>query len=109
MKVAAFELAPHGVEHRRRRALERKDRLLFIADREEGADPPIRALAGQEVGSDFAQDVPLRLRSILRLVDQNMVDAGIELIEHPGRVDVLQQRAGALDQIVEIEPARARS
>ena len=64
-----------------------------------------RALAGQEVGSNFAQDVPLRLRSILRLVDQNMVDAGIELVEHPGRVDVLQQRAGALDQIVEIEPA----
>ena len=105
VKVAAFELAPHRVEHRRRRALERKDRLLFIADREECADPPTRALAGQEVGSDFAQDVPLRLRSILRLVDQNMVDAGIELVEHPGRVDVLQQRAGALDQIVEIEPA----
>src|SRR5580658_8672277 len=105
MEVTALELTPHRIEHRRRGALKREDRLLFVADREERADPPTRALAGQEVGSDLTQDVPLRLRGVLRLVDQNMVDAGIELIEHPGRVRVLQQCAGALDEIVEIEPA----
>ena len=95
MEVTALELAPHRVEHRRRGALKREDRLLFIADREERADPPTSALASQVVGSDLTQDVPLRLRGVLRLVDQNMVDAGIELVEHPGRVGILEQtRAG---------------
>ena len=32
-----------------------------------------------------------------------MVDAGIELVEHPGGLDPLQQRAGARDQVVIVE------
>ena len=73
--MPALELAPHRVEHRRRRALEREDRLLFVADREERAPPRARALAGEEILRELAQDVPLRARSVLRLVDQDMIDA----------------------------------
>ena len=37
-----------------------------------------------------------------------MIDAGIELVEHPARVGAIEKRQRALDQIVEIEQA-ARS
>ena len=48
----------------------------------------------------------MRLARILRLVDQNMIDAAIELVERPGRAAVAcQQRARAFDHVVEVEHA----
>ena len=49
-------------------------------------------------------DVPLVGTGILRLVDEDVVDARIELVEHPGgRIGARQKVAGADDQVVEIE------
>src|ERR1700682_3637368 len=59
-------------EFARRRALERKDRLLLVADREDRAgDAVARAFAGSEFGNDVSDDVPLPGAGVLRLVDQH--------------------------------------
>ena len=43
-----------------------------------------RAPPGDEFGDDGLDDLPLLRAGVLRLVDQHMVDAEIELVEHPG-------------------------
>src|ERR1700690_4674559 len=78
------EFAPHLVEGARRRALEREDRLLLVADREHRAPRVGARAAGGEFGDDGAHDAPLLRAGVLRLVDQHVVDAEIELVEHPG-------------------------
>ena len=45
-----------------------------------------RAAAGREILGDVAQDLPLLRVRVLRLVDEHVVDAAVELVEHPGRV-----------------------
>ena len=40
---------------------------------------------------------------VLRLVDQHVIDAEIELVEHPGRRGVAEQRQRLVDQVVVIE------
>ena len=70
----------------RRRALEREDRLLLVAHREHGAMALAGALADEELGGQSAQDVPLLGGGVLRLVEQHVVDAAVELEEHPGGV-----------------------
>ena len=94
------------VEFVRRGALKRKDRLLLVADREDGAHHAVaRALAGGEFGNDMDDDVPLPRAGILRLVDQHMVDAAIELVMHPARRDALKHVQRLVDQIVIVEQA----
>ncbi|MEJ1938112.1 hypothetical protein WDZ92_48585, partial [Nostoc sp. NIES-2111] len=45
--------------------------------------------------------------AILRLVDEDVVDAPVELVEHEGGVGARQQRGGAGDEVVEVQrPAR---
>ena len=89
---ALLEIAPHFGEFLRRGALERIDRLLVVADRENGARDAARAGAGGELGDQPSHDLPLLGAGVLRLVDQHMVDAEIELVVHPGGVDVGKQR-----------------
>ena len=51
---------------------------------------------------------PLHRARILRLVDENVVDALIELVVNPAAdIAARQQRRGAVDQVVEIELAAA--
>ena len=59
-----------------------------------------RSLGGSPIAPFF--------RRVLRFVDEDVVDAGIEFVEHPGGVGPAQQRQSALDQIVEIEQAAPR-
>ncbi len=85
-------------------ALEAVDRLLLVADREHRAQPARPgAVAGREFGGQGAQDRPIFKIRVLRLVDQKMLDRGIELVEHEGRGGPHQQSARRRDQIVEIE------
>ena len=94
------------LELARRRALEAEDRLLRIADREDGSDlPRSRAAAGREILGDVAQDLPLLGVRVLRLVDEHVVDAAVELVQHPGAVAAREQRQRLGDEIVEIERA----
>ena len=94
------------VEFARRRALEREDRLLLVADREHRAHHAVaRARAGGEFGNDMRDDVPLPRAGVLRLVDQHMVDAAVELVMHPARGDAVEHRQRLVDQIVIVEQA----
>ena len=50
------------------------------------------------------QDRPLRWAGVLRLVQQNVSDAAVELPQHPfGGVAAGEQSACAVDQVVEIK------
>src|SRR5271155_2672635 len=82
----ALELPAHRVKHVRRCALKGEDRLLFVADGEEGAPRCARAEAHGKLACEVLEDLPLRLARILRLVDEDVVDALVELIKHPAGV-----------------------
>ena len=101
------EAAPHLVELVRRGALEGEDRLLVVAHREEAALARAGAEAGGELARQVLQDAPLRFARVLRLVDEDVVDPAVELVQHPGRVRAVEEGAGALDQVVEVEHAVA--
>jgi hypothetical protein len=65
-----------------------------------------RAGAGEELGCDGVDHPPLRRAGVLRLVDEDVVEAAVEAPEHPGGgLAVLQKRPGALDQVLEVEQA----
>ena len=89
--VRGLEVAQHLGEFFRRGVLERIDRLFLVADREHGALYAARTGAGSEFSSEPAHDLPLLVAGVLRLVDQDMIDAEIELEMHPGRIDVGEQ------------------
>ena len=55
----------------------------------------------------WPHDLPLLLAGVLRLVDQHVVDAEIELVVHPGGIDVAQQRQRLVDEIVVVEQPAA--
>ena len=97
------------LEFLRRRALEAVDRLLRIADREERAHAlAAGAVAGGEILGDAAQDLPLLGIGVLRLVDEHVIDAAVELVEHPVRVAAGEKRQGLVDEVLEIEGAEPR-
>ena len=101
--VLGERLADVG-EHVRRRALEAVDRLLLVADRKQRARHLARAGAGEELLGQRAHHLPLHRAGILRLVDQDVVEAAVELVEHPfDRRRRAEQVRRPHDQVVEIE------
>ena len=94
------------------RTLERVDRLLVVAHREHGArQRPVpvllRPAADEELLRQRAGDAPLQVRGVLHLVEQQVVDAAVQLVQHPGRARIGQQHQGAGDQVVVVhQPAR---
>jgi hypothetical protein len=87
-----------------RGSLKAVDRLLGVAHGEEGAGAPAPGpVPGGEVLRDEAQDLPLLGVGVLRLVDQHVVDAAVELVEHPVAVAPGQERQGLGDEVVEVE------
>ena len=54
-----------------------------------------------------AHDLPLLRAGILRLVDQHVVDAEIELVVHPGGATRLEQCERLVDQVVVVEQPAA--
>ena len=89
--MALVEEAPHLRELLRRRALEGEDRLLLVADGEDGPPGGTRARAGEELRRQGGDDAPLLGRGVLRFVDEQVVEPVIELPQYPGG-------AGALDE-----------
>src|SRR5690606_17223252 len=88
------------------RALEGIDRLLLVADGEDGADRRARRGAGEEFSGQRADDLPLPRAGVLRLVDEDVVDPLVELVVDPGAdVAAGQKRGGTFDQVVEIKQA----
>jgi hypothetical protein len=99
----AVEFAAHLIERLRRRALKREDRLLLVADGVDRAPPCLCAFAGKKFRDQRPHDRPLFRAGVLRLVDQHVVDAAVELVVHPGRGDALQQRQRLVDQVVVVQ------
>ena len=65
-----------------------------------------RAGAGEEFGRPAPDDLPLLRARVLRLVDQHMVDAAVELVVHPGgAIRRVEQRERLVDQVVVVEQA----
>ena len=54
---------------------------------------------------ELRDDVPLLGACVLRLVDQQVIDAKVELVMHPGRAHAGEQVAGLGDQVVVVEEA----
>src|SRR5205085_2705729 len=52
-------------------------------------------------------DLPLRRARVLRLVDQHVVDAAVELVVHPARVDGGEELQRLADQVGVVEQAAA--
>src|SRR5271169_773288 len=98
----ALEKAPHLRKFARRGALKRIDRLLLVADSENRAGAVVHPGAGSEFGDQPAHDLPLLVARVLRLVDQEMIDAEIELVMHPGCIDIGEKRQRLVDQVVVI-------
>src|ERR1700682_966576 len=94
------------MEARRVRTLESEDRLLLVAHRENRAGAIwTRAVAYEKFLGKPINDFPLFGARILRLVDQNVVDAAVELVVHPGRGLVGQEIEGLADEVVIVEKA----
>src|SRR5438045_2088230 len=92
------------VEFAGRGALKGKDRLFLVTDREDRTlDALTRALAGRELGNDMSDNVPLLWAGVLRLVDQHVINAAIELVMHPARGYAIQHLQRLLDQVIIVE------
>ena len=104
----APEFAPHQREPGRHRALERKDRLLLVADGKQRARRRAGPFAGEEFLDQRLHHLPLARAGILRLVNKDVLDAAVELVMHPlGCIRACQQVGRLDDEIVKIErPAR---
>jgi len=102
------EEVAHLRELPRRRPLKGEDRLLVVTDGEDGARLLRRAFAGEEILGDLLHHRPLVGARVLRLVDKDVLDAAVELVEHPGGgVRARQEIARLGDQVGEVERAGA--
>ncbi len=109
IEEALLQIPPALVELVRGGALEREDRLLLVADREDRPhDAVAGALAGGELRDQMEHDVPLPGTGVLRLVDQHVVDAAVELVMHPARGHPVEHRERPVDQVVIVEQPALR-
>jgi hypothetical protein len=58
-----------------------------------------------DVNSEMRDDIPLTGARVLRLVDQHVIDAAVELVMHPAGGDTVQHLQRLVDQIVIVEQA----
>src|SRR6185437_7583938 len=101
------------IELRRIGSLEGEDRLFLVADGEDRAHDrlpaaarPLNGIACKKFCRQRFDDSPLLRAGVLRLVDQQVIDASIELVEHPGRrLALLEQLPRLHDQVVVVESA----
>src|SRR6266446_10519438 len=90
--MAAFEMFVRIGKFARLGALEGKDRLLFVADGKNTARRfAARAFADGEFGDQLPDNRPLLRARVLRLIDQHMIDAEVELVVHPGGIDAFHE------------------
>ena len=80
------------------------DRLLFITHHEQRAPAGPGTLTRGKFGGEAFDHRPLFGSGVLRLIDQNVVDAAIQPEQNPGGDRrVRQQTAGAGNQIIKIQ------
>ena len=94
-REAGLERLRHPLELVGVGALEGVDRLLEVADDEKRAGHVLaRAAAGGELRGEALDHLPLVGAGVLRLVDEDVVDAAVESVEHPvGDRRILEQPA----------------
>ena len=84
--------------------MEAEDRLFEIADHEQAAKLVSLAAPGEIFLHQRADHLPLQKVGILRLIDQHMIDAAVELEAHPiGGARFAQQARGGGDHVVIID------
>ena len=85
--------------------LEAEDRLLVIAHGKDRAHRlAARARTVEIIVGQCLHDRPLRRVGILRFIDEDVIEAAVELVTDPvGHRAVGQERGGAGDEIVEID------
>ncbi len=100
----ALERYLRGGERLRAGALKTEDRLLEIADGEDGADAiALGPLPCEKFGGERADDLPLADVRVLRLIDHDVVDTLVQLVANPVCDAGLGQKiGGAGDEVVEI-------
>ena len=102
---SGLEMAAHAGELGGVGPLEAVDRLLLVADREQRADSVGAGGVGEELLGECRDHLPLLRVGVLRLVDQDMVEAAVQLEQHPGGDAVLgQQVLCGQDQVVIVQP-----
>ena len=80
-------MTPVCIEGRRVSALKAEDRLLFIADGEDGprgVEEITGSLPGEEFFRELLHDLPLLGAGVLRLVDQDVIEATVQFVQDPG-------------------------
>ena len=81
------------VEARRIGTLEAEDRLLEVADGEDGAAAERAPSPAKNSKASARDDVPLPFVGVLRLVDEDVVGLLVELVAHPVADAGRQQQA----------------
>ena len=107
---AGFEMRAVALEFLRLRALEGEDGLLLVAHREDGAHMlALAAFAGEHFLGQRLHDLPLFGAGVLRFVDEDVIEAAIQLVENPRRIGAAVEKLERLgDEVVVIEhPAQA--
>src|SRR4029078_3899418 len=101
---ALSEILTYTLERRRGGALEAEDRLFGIADDEHRAAQRASAFAGEELLRQRRHHLPLLGIGVLRFVDEDVIDAAVELVEHPRRnIRALEKIARGEDEIVIVQ------
>ena len=109
LRESILKQRPHLSESFGIGPLKRVNRLFFIAHDKHGSWRFAILHACVEFFGQYSHDIPLRGRSILRFVHQNVVDTAVEAIQNPCcHVGTPQQRARLLDQIFEVQLTEQR-
>ena len=100
----ARNAAPDRAEANGIGALEAVDGLLLVAHREQGAKRVACPFAREELLGQALDDRPLLGVGVLRLVHEDVVDAAVDLEQHPGRgAGAGQEHIRLEDQVVIVE------
>jgi hypothetical protein len=95
------KLVPLTVEDGNIGALKGIDRLLPVTHHEQGPRlAAVAAFAREELARQRLHDLPLHGAGVLRLVDEQVLDAAIELEQHPGGIRLLAQEFSRPDDEV---------
>ena len=101
-----FELPAHIVEFVRSGTLEREDRLFLVTHREyRTLEERACAGASREFRYQPFDNFPLVGACVLGFIDQDMIDAVIELIMNPGHRLRIEQVERLCDQVVIVKEA----
>ena len=103
------EPPPQPIELGRVGALEAEDRLFLVTHRKHRARCVAGPGAGEKLGRQRRDDLPLHRAGVLGFVDQHVVDPAVELVKDPwGDARPLQQVCGLEHQILVVQQGAVR-